>query len=525
MDIEDRAVPTFIPTQSTTSLLANVRVMMVTMGCGHNAAESDIIASALQTAGATITHNNGKYITPEMAKDVDVLYINSCTVKNPSEDKAFVHVQKGLEAGVVVVLGGCVPQSYGTVNDTLKKASASKQLIISGVLTQQWLIALPGLLKEAVDLHVSSDDHLLQPALRMSQPSDKVEIPAAISYVTKEATKDSDVEYLKCTPVHRANPIIDIIATGSGCMGSCTYCKTCHSRGRLRSVPLDTLLTRIRNSLADPVIRELWITGEDTLAWGRDTGTTFAVLLREIRKLLETENPTHKMLKIGMTDPDSVIAQEDSLISFMECKYVYKFLHLPVQSGSDRILTLMRRHYDIGTFLASCTKLQAAIPDLCLDTDIICGFPGETDEDHAQSLDLFRNLKEGSPRFQVVNITQYYARKNTPAASMEQVPASKKRERTREMSEVVKDSFHRDQYQGQVHDIMVLEKLQSESHGRRYGGKTYNNITVAIETGDKDVLMDLGVYVRVRITGSTRVALIGSVVAYHDSPVVVQRIE
>lgn len=525
MDIEDRAAPALVPTQSAASLLTNVRVLMVTMGCGHNAAESDIIASALQTAGAIIAHSNGKYITPETAKDVDVLYINSCTVKNPSEDKAFVHVKKGLEAGVVVVLGGCVPQSYGAVNDALQKASASKQLIISGVLTQQWLTDLPGLLREAIDLHMLSDDHLLQPALRMAQPSDKAGPPAAISYVTKDATKDIDVEYLKCTPVHRANPIIDIIATGSGCMGSCTYCKTCHSRGRLRSVPLETLLTRVRNSLADPVIRELWITGEDTLAWGRDSGTTFAVLLQEIRKLLETENPTHKMLKIGMTDPDSVINQEDSLISFMQCKYVYKFLHLPVQSGSDRILTSMRRHYDISTFLTSCSKLQAAIPDLCLDTDIICGFPGETDEDHAQSLDLFRNLKDHVPRFQVVNITQYYARKNTPAASMEQVPASKKRERTREMTEIVKGSFHRDQYHGQVHDIMVLEKLHAEGHGRKYGGKTYNNITVAIETGDQSTSMELGTYVRVRITGSTRVALIGSVVAYHDSPVVVQRVE
>lgn len=525
MDIEDRATLAFVPPQSATPLLANVRVMMVTMGCGHNAAESDIIASALQTAGALITHSNGKYITPEGAKDVDVLYINSCTVKNPSEDKAFVHVQKGLEAGVVVVLGGCVPQSYGAVNDELRRASASKQLIISGVLTQQWLADLPELLREAVDLHTLSDSHLLQPALRMTQPSDKIGVPAVISYVTKEATKDINVEYLKCTPIHRANPIIDIIATGSGCMGSCTYCKTCHSRGRLRSVPLDTLLARIRSSLADPVIRELWLTGEDTLAWGRDSGTTFAALLQEIQKLLETENPTHKMLKIGMTDPDSVINQEDSLISFMQCKYVYKFLHLPVQSGSDRILTLMRRHYDIGTFLASCSKLQSAIPDLCLDTDIICGFPGETDEDHAQSLNLFCNLSKDAPRFQVVNITQYYARKNTPAASMEQVPASKKRERTREMSEVVKGSFRRDQYHGQVHDIMVLEKLQTEGHGRKYGGKTYNNITVAIETDDQAASLELGTYVRVRITGSTKVALIGLVIAYYDSPVIVRRVE
>ncbi|EFO64615.1 tRNA 2-methylthioadenosine synthase [Giardia lamblia P15] len=525
MDIEDQVAPTFAPAQSASLLLTNVRVMMVTMGCGHNAAESDIIASALQTAGAVIIHSNGKYITPESAKDVDVLYINSCTVKNPSEDKAFVHVQKGLEVGTVVVLGGCVPQSYGAMSDELRKASASKQLIISGVLTQQWLTALPGLLREAIDFHILNTSHVLQPALRMTQPSSKAGVSAAISYVTKEATKDVDVEYLKCTPVHRANPIIDIISTGSGCMGSCTYCKTCHSRGRLRSVPLDTLLTRIRNSLADPVIRELWLTGEDTLAWGRESGTTFAGLLQEVQKLLETENPTHKMLKIGMTDPDSIINQEDSLASFICCKYVYKFLHLPVQSGSDRILTLMRRHYDIETFLKSCSKLQSAVPDLCLDTDIICGFPGETDEDHAQSLNLFRNLKEDAPRFQVVNITQYYARKNTPAASMEQVPASKKRERTKEMSEVVKNSFRRDQYHGQVHDIMVLEKLQTESHGRQYGGKTYNNLTVVIETVDQEVPIKLGSYIRVRITGSTRVALIGSVMACHSSPVVVRRVK
>jgi len=315
-------------------------------------------------------------------------------------------------------------------------------------------------------------------------------------------------------------PFIDVVPLCKGCLGSCTYCKTVQSRGRLASYTEESILARISLSLADRQIREIWLTGEDTLAWGRDLqidGPTadFSYLLPKIKTLIERSD---KMLRVGMTDPESLIGKEQELADFLLSKNVYKFIHLPVQSGSDKVLAAMRRQYTVSSFSDSISKLRELVPDLVIATDIICGFPGETSEDHDETLELLRTL-----RFEVLNITQYYRRPGTPAAKMPgQVDGRERRRRTREATDLAISLFDRARYVGDRYTILVSEKLEIQTHGRTHGGRTPNGLTVGIEAHEG---LAVGVYADVEITGYTRVALCGRVLRIHESPRLVCKLE
>lgn len=495
MDLEE-CIPSAPSPPRLPGTLEGVSVHVYSMGCGHNQADGDLVLSTLCSAGATI----------QPRSTADVVYINSCTVKDPSEDKALEMTRQAFQCAQLVILGGCVPQSKGQLPNDLEEASRKGKLIITGTITMAWLEALPILISQ----------HLLKKKGEEEEEEEKGK-----KYVDPEAIRSNEERMLVCTPQYRSNPLVDIIPIATGCMGACTYCKTIQSRGRLRSVSTEILVQRIRNSLINPEIRELWVTGEDTLAWGRDQDETFMALFDVILPLFDD---TVKMLRIGMTDPDSIIGHEDALIRILNHPNVYKFLHLPIQSGSDAVLTRMRRKYTAQEYIETCQHLLREVPDLCISTDIICGFPGETDQDHNFTLSLF---EREDVQFEVVNVTQYYARKNTPAARLPQVPAIVKKKRTREVADLAIKAFHREKYVGQIHDILVSERLSIDRNGKTFGGKTYSNISVGIEDPplDTGITLEVGQYLRVQVTDGTRVALSAKVLALHPQPVLVRRVE
>lgn len=253
--------------------------------------------------------------------------------------------------------------------------------------------------------------------------------------VVSEALRGNTVRFMQRSkkslptlelPKIRRNPWIEILPVNVGCLNQCTYCKTKHARGDLVSWPVDALVARVRTAAAEGV-RELRLTSEDTGAYGRDIGTDVATLLRAVADAL----PPGVMLRVGMTNPPYVMQHIDALCEVLCRPNVYAFLHIPVQAGSDRVLDAMKREYTIADFRRLVDTLLQRVPDMHIATDYICGFPGETDEDFEQTLELARQY-----HFPTVNISQFYARPGTPAARMQKLDSKIVKSRSRALTEV-----------------------------------------------------------------------------------------
>ncbi|OMO96733.1 Elongator protein 3/MiaB/NifB [Corchorus olitorius] len=272
-------------------------------------------------------------------------------------------------------------------------------------------------------------------------------------------------------PKVRKNKFVEILPINVGCLGACTYCKTKHARGHLGSYTVDGLVERVKTVIADGV-KEIWLSSEDTGAYGiyivwstldaketfdvhfhgicRDIGVNLPILLKAIVAELPPDGST--MLRIGMTNPPFILEHLKEIAEVLCHPCVYSFLHVPVQSGSDAILTAMNREYTVSEFRTVVDTLTELVPGMQIATDIICGFPGETDEDFAQTVDLIKEYK-----FPQVHISQFYPRPGTPAARMKKVPSNIVKNRSRELTSVFEAFTPYNGMEGRVERIWITE--------------------------------------------------------------------
>ncbi|HLE54149.1 MAG TPA: tRNA (N(6)-L-threonylcarbamoyladenosine(37)-C(2))-methylthiotransferase [Thermoplasmata archaeon] len=198
-----------------------------------------------------------------------------------------------------------------------------------------------------------------------------------------------------------------IVPIAQGCAGRCTYCITRVARGVVKSYPVANLVDRVRGHV-ERGVKEIKLTGQDTAAYGIDRGTNLAELLRQIDAV-----PGDFRVRVGMADPLTVVPILDDLVDAYASEKVFKFLHLPVQSGDDETLEAMRREYRVADFEAIVTAFRRAHPEMTLSTDVIVGFPGETEASFERTMDLIRDTEP-----EIVNVTRFSARAGTPAATM-----------------------------------------------------------------------------------------------------------
>jgi threonylcarbamoyladenosine tRNA methylthiotransferase CDKAL1 len=191
--------------------------------------------------------------------------------------------------------------------------------------------------------------------------------------------------------------MVEIVPLSTGCLGACTYCKTKHARGELGSYETEAIVGRIKSVIAEGV-KEVWLSSEDTGAYGRDIGTNLPALLRSITAALPEEGV---MLRVGMTNPPFILDHLDAVAECLNRSQVFGFLHIPVQAGSDHVLEKMNREYTCAEFERVVDFLTAKVPGVTIATDIICGFPGETDEDWEETMNLVRKY-----RFHTLHISQ-----------------------------------------------------------------------------------------------------------------------
>ncbi|XP_062953158.1 threonylcarbamoyladenosine tRNA methylthiotransferase [Cynocephalus volans] len=390
---------------SDSSIPGIQKIWIRTWGCSHNNSDGEYMAGQLAAYGYKITEN---------ASDADLWLLNSCTVKNPAEDHFRNSIKKAQEENKKVVLAGCVPQAQPH-QDYLKGLS------IIGV---QQIDRVVEVVEETIKGH----------SVRLLGQK-------------KDNGKRLGGARLDL-PKIRKNPLIEIISINTGCLNACTYCKTKHARGNLASYPIDELVDRAKQSFQEGVC-EIWLTSEDTGAYGRDIGTNLPTLLWKLVEVI----PEGAMLRLGMTNPPYILEHLEEMAKILNHPRVYAFLHIPVQSASDSVLMEMKREYCVADFKRVVDFLKEKVPGITIATDIICGFPGETDQDFQETVKLVEEYK-----FPSLFINQFYPRPGTPAAKMEQVPAQVKKQRTKDLSRVFHSYNPYDHKIGERQQVLVTEE-------------------------------------------------------------------
>jgi len=351
------------------------RIFIDVYGCSANMADWEMAAGLLREAGHSIVPD------PEGA---DASVVLTCTVKTPTETKVVKRIRELSEGGGVLVVAGCMPKAQGgLVAEVAPDASMvgpDDLLSIVDVVES----ALVGLRVEAVD----------------GGPLDK-----------------------SCLPRVRRNPVIHIAPIASGCLGDCSYCIVKHARGRLNSFPSEMIVEDARRAI-EGGCREIWVTAEDTASY-RDGDIRLPGLLDSITGL-----EGRFYVRVGMMTPNQAGPILDDLIDAYRSDKVFKFLHVPVQSGNDEVLRRMNRRYTVSDFTGLVARFGEAIPDLSLSTDIICGFPGETEGQFADSVRLVEEMQPDA-----LNISRFWPRPGTEAAELEgQLHGRETKVRSRELS-------------------------------------------------------------------------------------------
>jgi len=350
-----------------------MRIYVKGFGCSSSIADAEVLAGCLASAGYTV-ENNLHY--------ADLVIYNTCAVKAPTENRMI---------------------------NLLKKVPEKKKLVITGCLP---LVNFERLRREV------RFDAVAGPAL-----GEKI-----VDIVT-EVFEDTYVEMLEGSsmslprlglPHIPVNPVISIIPISYGCLGSCSYCCVRFARGKLRSYPVEEIANKVENDLKNGV-REFWLTSQDTACYGRDIGTDLAKLLKSV---CSCEGDF--FIRVGMMTPNYLSYIFSELIEAFQDEKVFKFLHLPVQSGDDNILRQMKRFYSTEDFITIINIYKTTFPQSTIATDVIVGFPGESERAFKRT---YRLIEETGP--DIVNISKFFARPKTPSVDMtSQVPPSKIKHRS-----------------------------------------------------------------------------------------------
>ena len=294
----------------------------------------------------------------------------------------------------------------------------------------------------------------------------------------------------------RESPLVGIVNIEEGCLDACAYCSTRLVKGRLHSYPATALVQQVKRFVEDGC-KEIQLTGQVCGCYGFDTGANLAELVQQIL----ADVPGEYKLRLGMGNPRHMLQYIDSIIDCFKDERVYKFIHLPVQSGSNVILQAMNRKHSVQDFLELAETINSRFPLFTLSTDLIVGFPGETERDFQDTLDI---LEKTRPT--VCNITRFVARPNTPAYNMDDaVPDEIKHRRSAALAE----AFQRIATENNARWINQTESAIIEKPGYRKGTYIARNAAYRPVAIASEALLHAGERFTVTITAAEPFALIG----------------
>ena len=443
------------------------KLYIETYGCQMNVADSEVVASIMQMAG---------YETTESLDEADAVFLNTCSVRDNAEQK-IIHRLEALNA----------------LRNTKLKTQNSKLII--GVLGCMAERVKEDLLEHHhCDLVVGPDAYLSLPDLTAQAETGHKAINIELS--TTETYRDVVPQRL-----HTAR-IGGFVSIMRGCNNFCHYCIVPYTRGRERSRDIESILREVRD-LRDRGFKEVTLLGQNVNSYRignpespeSPESLDFPALLRRVAE----EAPN---MRIRFTTSHPKDMSDETLRVIAEMPNVCKHIHLPVQSGSDRILKLMNRKYTREWYLDRVAAIRRIIPDCGLSTDIFVGYHSETEEDHQLSLSLMREVQYDSAfMFKYSERPGTYASKHLPDDVPEEVKIRRLNELIALQTDISAQQNKKDE--GKTFDVLI-EGFSKRSR-EQLMGRTEQNKAVVIPKGSHHI----GETVSVRITGSTSATLLG----------------
>jgi tRNA-2-methylthio-N6-dimethylallyladenosine synthase len=443
------------------------KVFLKTYGCQMNERDSEQVVRMLLERGHTLTpHEN----------EADVVLLNTCSVRDLAEQKALGKM--GLLGSQLrnrpVVYGflGCMAQSRGL---SLLKDVPHLNLVVG---TQKF-----HRVAEYVD----------QALEQMARPMDDVRF-SIVDVDVEQGSQSTIRDHLL-----NVNQVSAFVSIMQGCNMHCTFCIVPYTRGHERSRPIQEIVHEVRSLVARGV-KEVTLLGQIVNLYGRHE---FAKIdgKSPFVQLLEAVHEVEGLERIRFTSPHPIGFRQDSIEAFGRLPKLVEHIHLPLQSGSNRILKAMHRTYSADTYAKLIDRIRLVSPKIALTTDLIVGFPGETDEDYAMTRELVDHVG-----FDNAFIFKYSKRKDTPAAAFEgQVPDPVKEARNRDLLELVNKWAKRraEPFVGQ--EVEILCEGPSKTNPNRLTGRTRGNKIVVFEGARRHI----GEVMKVRITRSTGYTLYG----------------
>jgi threonylcarbamoyladenosine tRNA methylthiotransferase CDKAL1 len=399
-----------------------MKIYFETYGCTLNRADTDIMKGLLMERGDKITENES---------EADVIVVNTCTVKGPTENKIIERLRT--LNGKQVVVAGCLSINRKRVHTAVPGAPLVWPSAVSRIA-------------DAVDAAVEG-------------------LPAEFKELKRPETKSR----FYTAPILR-------VPVSEGCTGNCHFCQTKLARPVLVSYSEKTIAEWISEGVHRGA-REVQLTSMDTGAYGIDRGTNLIELLKCVNGI-----DGDFFVRVGMINPEHALTMRDELVGIMKNGKLFRFLHVPVQSGSEKVCREMGRRHTVKDFKDVVSVFRKEMPDITIATDIIVGYPTETEEDFNETIRLLEETKPG-----VVNLSKFTPRPGTKAAEMKQLPTETIKERSRKMSEIIKRicTENNRKYIGKILDVLVTEKGK---------GRAKNYKQVALERN-----AELGSWIKVKI--------------------------
>ena len=428
------------------------KLYIETYGCQMNVADSEVVASVMQMAG---------YETTDSIDEADAVFLNTCSVRDNAEQKIY-HRLDALDAikrkrGLIIGVLGCMAER---VKDDLLEHHHCD--LVAG---PDAYLSLPDLMAQAETGHKAMN----------------------IELSTSETYKDVVPQRL-----HGAR-IGGFVSIMRGCNNFCHYCIVPYTRGRERSRDVESILREVRD-LRDRGFKEVTLLGQNVNSY-QAPDTDFPALLRKVAE----EAP---QMRVRFTTSHPKDMSDETLRVIAEMPNVCRHIHLPVQSGSDRILKLMNRKYSREWYLDRVAAIRRIIPDCGLSTDIFVGYHSETEEDHQLSLDLMREVGYDSAfMFKYSERPGTYASKHLP----DDVPEEEKIRRLNELIALQTEISAQQNKKDEGKEFDVLVEGFSKRSRQQLCGRTEQNKMVVFDKGSHHI----GETVRVRITNSTSATLFG----------------
>ncbi len=442
-----------------------MKVYFISLGCDKNLVDSEMMLGMLAEKGYCFTDDE---------LQADIVVVNTC---------CFIGDAKEESVNTILEMAG------------LRESGQIKALLVTGCLAQRY--------KEEIQKEIPEVDAILG-TMDIDAIADAIDEVLSGNAVNRISDCNSAVIYGKKREVSTGGHFA-YLKIAEGCDKHCSYCIIPKVRGSFRSVPMEALVEEAQ-TLAGAGVRELILVAQETTLYGKDLygEKSLAKLLHELSKI-----PGIYWIRILYCYPEEI---DDALIEAIKKEEkVCHYLDLPIQHASDRVLKRMGRKTDKATLRAVIGKLREEIPDICLRTTLITGFPGESEEEHEEVMEFINEME-----FDRLGVFTYSPEEDTPAAQMEgQIPEDVKNARRDEIMELQQEIAFElaERMTGKVVTAMVEGKVADED---AYVGRTYKDapdVDGYIFIHTEETLMT-GDFVKVRVTGSYEYDLIGEI--YHE---------